>query len=145
MKRFSLHDFVAESNRIEGIDTVRDVEVRAHEHFLLADPVSIDSLAAFVDMVASASLRDELGMNVMVGDHRPVSGGPYVRCKLESILNGLPLSPYDTHREYETLHPFMDGNGRSGRVLWLHMMGGIEKVPLGFLHTWYYQSLGAGG
>ena len=37
----------------------------------------------------------------------------------------------------------MDGNGRSGRVLWLYNMGGIERVPLGFLHTFYYQALDA--
>ena len=50
-------------------------------------------------------------------------------------------SPFAVHVAYENLHPFMNGNGRSGRALWLWHMGGIEKVPLGFLRTWYYQSL----
>ena len=54
-------------------------------------------------------------------------------------------SAYVLHCRYESLHPFTDGNGRSGRALWLWMMGGIEEAPLGFLHTWYYQSLEAGG
>ena len=142
MKRFSLRDFVAESNRIEGIETVKELEVDAHRTFLSL-PVTVESLVQFVGVVASAQLRDRMGMDVRVGRHFPTRGGPYVRNKLDSILNGLPQSPYDTHREYEMLHPFMDGNGRSGRALWLHMMGGIEKVPLGFLHTWYYESLDA--
>ncbi len=140
---FTLRDFVAESNRIEGIGTVKELEINAHEYFL-NHPVSIASLGRFVDVVANAQLRDGVGMDVRVGNHLPIPGGPIVREKLDSILNGIPLSVYATHREYETLHPFMDGNGRSGRALWLHHMGGIGGAPLGFLHHWYYMSLDSG-
>jgi len=113
--------------------------MEAHENFLL-HPVSVDSLVMFVGVVAQAQLRDRVRMDVRVGRHLPIAGGPYVRTRLEDILND-SMSPYATHQSYEDLHPFMDGNGRSGRVLWLHMMGGIDSVPLGFLHTWYYMSL----
>lgn len=139
MKPFSLNDFIAESNKIEQIDTVTSSDIEAHENFLL-HPVSVESLVMFVGMVAQAQLRDRVGMDVWVGDYQPILGGPYVRMRLEDILNE-SMSPYTTHQSYESLHPFMDGNGRSGRVLWLHMMGGIHHVPLGFLHTWYYMSL----
>ncbi len=139
MNAFTLKDFVAESNRIEGIPVVKELEVDAHLVFL-AQPVSIDSLEFFVDIVASASLRDKPGMDVQVGNHLPIRGGPGVRQLLQDILDS-GFRPSGVHHAYETLHPFMDGNGRSGRVLWLHMMGGIESAPLGFLHHWYYQSL----
>ena len=54
-------------------------------------------------------------------------------------------SPYDVHCEYEDLHPFMDGNGRTGRALLAWMMirrkGWESTFALPFLHRWYYQSL----
>lgn len=48
---------------------------------------------------------------------------------------------YRCHVVYETLHPFTDGNGRSGRAVWLRQMGWIVRAPLGFLHHFYYQTL----
>lgn len=63
---------------------------------------------------------------------------------LEQILSRAHRgsTPYDVHQQYETLHPFTDGNGRSGRALWLwQMIRDGQRAQLGFLHTWYYQSL----
>jgi len=143
---FTLEDFVRESNRIEGIPEVRGGEILAHEDFLGRDPITIENLAALVWCCAGpgAPLRDREGMNVRVGPHIPPSGGPKLLGDLRVLIRGINdrrLTAWEAHHRYETLHPFMDGNGRSGRALWLKMMGGIEMVPLGFLHTWYYQSL----
>ena len=136
-----LYAFVLESNRIEGIR--RDplaTEIQAHRAFLSETP-SVTTLSRFVSVVQpDAILRDKEGLNVIVGNYRPPSGGADIRATLGRMLRHLH-DPYLIHQAYEALHPFTDGNGRSGRVLWLYMMGGPAKVPLGFLHSWYYQSL----
>lgn len=153
---FSLRDFVTESNRIEGIlRPPRSGEVAVHATLLRASALTVALLQDFVSVVQpGAMLRDLPGLNVTVGAHVPPPGGPAVRRALEDLLDQVKafrfiVDPFEqdasfvTHHAYETLHPFTDGNGRSGRAVWLWQMGGIERCPLGFLHTWYYQSLNA--
>ena len=139
----ALERFVIESNAIEGIDREpTEAEIRAHVRFLEGEVV-VAALESFVAAVQpGAELRRLRGMDVRVGNHVPPRGGAAILASLIPLLRA-DLSPFERHIHYETLHPFMDGNGRSGRVLWLHDMGGIEHVPLGFLHTFYYQTLRA--
>ena len=143
---FTLVDFVRESNMIEGIyrEPTKE-EIQAHEQ-LFSQQITVESLREFVRTIApGCDLRDGPGMDVVIGNHRPPYGGPLIPCLLSDLISDLyGLSAYEAHHRYERLHPFMDGNGRSGRALWLMLMGGIAKVPLGFLHTWYYQSLDYG-
>jgi hypothetical protein len=146
-----LVNFVTESNRIEGIHRKPTVaELRAHCVFLAADYVTISDLEALVRTVAPGKpLRDQPGMNVRVGNHVAPPGGPNVTAALHFVLdeaNGF-VDPHAVHLRYETLHPFMDGNGRSGRALWLWQMlnqhDARHAIRMGFLHLFYYQTLAA--
>lgn len=140
-----LVEFVAESNRIEGIMGRPNTD--ASVSFLNQDKTSLDDLQAFVRDEAGAKLRTEPWMNVKIGDHQPPYGGPEIAIELQKLIqlaNCDDATPFDIHRRYEALHPFMDGNGRSGRILWAWQMIHHDIPPginLGFLHAHYYQSL----
>lgn len=143
-----LRKFVRESNRIEGILLdPHQHEVDASVKFLDLEVIGIDDLRKFVDICQhGAALRNRSGMDVFVGNHRPPPGGSEIQDQLIQILGQVAngAHPFDIHHAYETLHPFMDGNGRSGRILWAWQMLSEDiwpRLQLGFLHTWYYQSL----
>ena len=138
-----IEDFVRESNRIEGI--LRDplpIEVFATQGFLEHKSLHVGHLTGLVSSLQpDAKLRDRYGLDVRVGNHFPPKGSPEIGKNLQTLLdeiNAGRLNPYSAHVRYETLHPFTDGNGRSGRAIWLWQM---KSAPLGFLHHFYYQSL----
>ncbi len=148
LNQSELYEFVEESNHIEGIDREpTDLEVEATWDFLQAPALSIVRVRSLVMVYTAghARLRDKAGMNVTVGNYTPPRGGAHIEANLKFTLdsiNAVSLTAYEAHQEYESLHPFTDGNGRSGRAIWLWQMKG--RAPLGFLHHWYYQSLQEG-
>lgn len=57
---------------------------------------------------------------------------PYteVRSRLKKLLESrASLSPLDFYREFELIHPFVDGNGRTGKIL-LNMLNGSLLNPI---------------
>ena len=142
----TLTRFVEQSNLIEGIDRApTDAEFEAHKRFLSLDQITIADLEAFVDVVAPGKkLRREPGMNVRVGSHVAPPGGPDIPAQLQALLDRANVGwtdPWRTHCEFEALHAFQDGNGRSGRVLWLWQHRGRALPPGLFLHRFYYETL----
>jgi hypothetical protein len=143
----NLRDFVAESNRIEGI--LRDPteqELNAHARFITREKLYVQDVCNLVSVLQpNARLRDNISVpGVRVGAHIAPASGPEIREQLQFLLDEAyddfaAHKAWDIHCRYETLHPFTDGNGRSGRAIWLwHKCG---KAPLGFLHEFYYQTL----
>ncbi len=119
-----LRDFVRESNRIENIKDTIGADIAAHERLLGLSHVNVPDLEIFVRTITRDHvLRDKVGLDVRIGNHFPPRGGPDIRLDLACILEDLSqLSPFENHMLYEALHPFTDGNGRSGRALWLWQM-----------------------
>lgn len=143
VRAFTLRDFVRESNRIEGIRGVSANDMDAHERLLATEILTRPGIVNFALQVTrgKGALRSKPGMDVRVGNHSPPPGGDHIVAQLDAWLRDMPRRPFEAHVQFEKLHPFMDGNGRTGRALWLWQVGGIENAPLGFLHHWYYATL----
>lgn len=148
-------EFVRESNKIEGI--MRDpttAEVVAHRDFVNRKRVTVEHVAKLVSVCQpNAVLRNALRIpGVRVGSHVAPPSGPEIEERLGALLKSVAAGttdPWRAHVEYETLHPFTDGNGRSGRAIWLWHMTLIGQqqraLGLGFLHSFYYQTLANSG
>jgi len=141
-----LSQFCSDSNLIEGLDRVTEREYEALVEFVGLEGIRVEDLFTYVRAIQPDARLRGYGMDVQVGQHRPPSGGPHILDGLNEILNDLHsgrFTPYEIHCRYETLHPFTDGNGRSGRALWLWHMTEIGQLNQSrrFLHEFYYQAL----
>lgn len=147
----NFENFVNESNRIEGIlRPPLSIEVDGTRMFVEAtSPPSPSDVATLALIYApnKGFLREQEGMDVRVGSHVAPKGGPLVVSSLTELLATTDeAGPIEFHVAYETLHPFMDGNGRTGRALWAWQMfhrGHFQAIDRGFLHSFYYQVLEA--
>ncbi len=143
-KDWGLLAFIAESNIIEGMGHPTKIEISAHENLLKLEKLTVVDLEVFVGLIQpNAILRRKIGLDVWVGSYVAPPGGHAIEIKLKELLDdaNFGIVPHhEIHLRYETLHSFTDGNGRSGRAIWLWQHNGVAS--LGFLHQFYYDTLG---
>ena len=142
----ALEEFMRESNRIEGIHITKVSEVAAFSRFMELSDMSLEEVNALQRVFAPRKpLRAKLGMDVRVGRYEAPLGGPGILVNLSDIIWSArsSVNPWETHVAFEKLHPYMDGNGRTGRALWAWHMKRLGRDPfaLPFLHRFYYQTL----
>lgn len=144
----SVEDVVRESNGIEGIFRApTSAEMEAFYDVMNAPVVTVSSLTKFVVACTGigAPLRDKKGLNVRVGSYMAPPGGPTIKKALAELLTGAEtMEPHALYLAYENLHPFVDGNGRSGRALYHRRLGpNGRSMQLGFLRDFHYRTLSA--
>lgn len=146
-----LEAFLRESNAIEGIHREPYLaEVAAADHFMRLPGLGLQDVNDIQSAFAPGhKLRERIGLDVRVGTYIAPRGGPEVRDCLCGILLEMQAerAPWKTHVAFEMLHPYTDGNGRTGRILWAWHMQRLGRDPfaLSFLHRFYYQTLEAQG
>lgn len=137
--------FLQESLAIEGINRgPTPHEIRAAYAFLESDLDLLGVLTLQSVIAPGHPLRNQRGMNVQVGAHTPMPGGKNVEQQLRTLVTQAEHnSPFIVYSWFQHLHPFMDGNGRTGRLLWAKRMLQLKEDPfrIPFLNRFHYQSL----
>lgn len=140
--------FLKESLAIERINRpVTEKEIEVTSAFLCFETIDYDAICSLQAVYAPGyPVRDKAGMNVHIGGRIPMAGGPKVVTQLTRLVDSIiagRLDPLEAHTAFEILHPFMDGNGCTGRTLWAwHKLRlGLYPFNFSFLQQWYYDTL----
>lgn len=145
VKKFVAEEFIRESNAIENIYGDEEIKQSLMAWKLLDGKTEISHYdICRVQKVITFNQKDlednwrgyyrsVSGINVSVGGHQAPPAG-LVDSLMGNWLVDLPkMEPLIAHIRFESIHPFVDGNGRTGRMLywWQCQQRGIHP----FFHT----------
>jgi Fic family protein len=140
-------EWIRESNLIEGVDEPEEDRrsLRAWNWLIKQPFITLDILLTLHRKIMRKKLGREAGhlrtCNVYVGN-RTCPHYEQVPQLLHYWLHGSAKtdSPERAHVEFEKIHPFVDGNGRTGRMImnWQRVHNNLEPLCILADHRWAY-------
>lgn len=142
-------EWIRESNLIEGVDDPKE-DRRSYMAWLWfkKQPLTLKTILRLQKKIMWVHLdcrRDQRGkwrrVNVRVGS-RVCPDYAEIHWLMEKWINKWADSPMikETHVEFEKIHPFVDGNGRTGRMImnWQRDQAGLEPLCIKASERWEY-------
>lgn len=122
-------DYIRESNLIEGIDSASE-DLKSWDAWrwlrkqeVITQPVLLELHKRITKgQLPKTQSGHYRTVNVYVGDDMPpppqIAQGQIYGLLMDLADHWQTLDPRDVHVRFEKIHPFIDGNGRTGRMLW---------------------------
>jgi Fic family protein len=136
---------IRESNAIEGINDPKEVDQSLIAWDWLCDwnmPLTHGAICKVQKLITlnqdelqphmRGHYRDMAKINVRVGNHYPPEYGFVPNLMDNWLLDYAELGPWEAHKRFEHIHPFVDGNGRTGRMLmwWQEIESGLKPTMI---------------
>ena len=102
---------------------------RASIHYVITEKMVLELGALIEPSLNRSGYRK---VDVMVGDTIPPQWQNIPRLMEQLVEISSDLSPEQLFKEFEEIHPFRDGNGRVGNILWNMRNGTLGGDRIGF-------------
>ncbi|AWW31010.1 Fic family protein [Echinicola strongylocentroti] len=134
----------------EGFHTVREREILTSNHILQIQEMIEENRAGFRKLPGTALKNESTGETVYTPPqtYDEIVG---LMNNLEVFMNDDNLSDWDPlvkmaviHHQFESIHPFYDGNGRTGRIINILYLvkEGLINLPILYLSRYINQNKG---
>ncbi len=136
-----VQNYVAAMKR--GFELVQTQGLLTNQTILKIQEILEGNNAGFRKLPGTAFKNAQTGEIVYLPPQDPTEIGSLM-ANLEQFINDSELSNYDPlvkmaiiHYQFESIHPFYDGNGRTGRILNILylVLTGLQKLPILYLSS----------